>query len=105
MNCIRFGARLSAVIDYDPDDDDVMLPRMTLQPLIENSVRYGLMKKTEHGVIRLRIRHSRGMLRISLYDNGIGFSAEQLKVYNDLQPDDEVNMHGYKPGSVPDCLG
>ena len=93
---IRFGARLSAVIDYDPDDDDVMLPRMTLQPLIENSVRYGLMKKMDHGVIRLRIRHSGGILRISLYDNGIGFSPEQLKMYNDLQPDDDISMHGYR---------
>ena len=93
---IRFGARLSAVIEYDPEDDGVRLPRMTLQPLIENSVRYGLMKKTDQGVIRLRIRHSGGMLRISLFDNGIGFTTEQLEAYNHLQPDDEVNMHGYR---------
>ena len=31
---IRFGARLSAVIQYDPDDDGATLPRMTLQPLV-----------------------------------------------------------------------
>ena len=92
---IRFGARLSAVIEYDPDDDGIPLPRMTLQPLVENSVRYGLMKKTEHGVIRLRIRHTGGQLRISLYDNGIGFSPEQLEIYNHLQVDDEMNMHGF----------
>lgn len=92
---IRFGARLSAVIEYDPDDDGILLPRMTLQPLVENSVRYGLMKKTEHGVIRLRIRHAAGQLRISLIDNGIGFSPEQLDVYNHLQADDELNMHGF----------
>ena len=93
---IRFGARLSAVIEYDPDDDGVELPRMTLQPLVENSVRYGLMKKTDQGVIRLKIRRSGGMLRISLYDNGIGFSPEQLEVYNNVQPDDGLNMHGYR---------
>ena len=93
---IRFGSRLSAVIDYDPDDDGVELPRMTLQPLVENSVRYGLMKKTDRGVIRLRIRHSEGTLKISLYDNGIGFSPEQLKDYNNVQPDDSLNMHGYR---------
>ena len=59
---IRFGARLSAKIDYDPDDDGLPLPRMTLQPLVENSVRYGLMKKLDHGVIRLRVRHTDGLL-------------------------------------------
>lgn len=93
---IRFGARLSAKIDYDPDDDLIPLPRMTLQPLVENSVRYGLMKKLDHGVIRLRVRHGDGKLKISLFDNGIGFSPEQLEIYNHLQPDDSLNMHGYR---------
>ena len=93
---IRFGARLSAVIEYDPDDDGILLPRMMLQPLVENSVRYGLMKKTGHGVIRLRIRHTGGQLRISLFDSGIGFSPAQLEVYNHLQPDDNLTMHGYR---------
>ncbi|MBR0227463.1 MAG: histidine kinase [Clostridia bacterium] len=93
---IRFGSRLSAKIDYDPDDDGLPLPRMTLQPLVENSVRYGLMKKLDHGVIRLRVRHTGGLLKISLFDNGIGFSPEQLEIYNHLQPDDGLNMHGYR---------
>ncbi len=93
---IRFGSRLSAKIDYDPDDDGLPLPRMTLQPLAENSVRYGLMKKLDHGVIRLRIRHTGGQLKISLFDNGVGFSPEQLEIYNHLQPDDGLNMHGYR---------
>ena len=93
---IRFGARLSAVIEYDPDDGGLMMPRMTLQPLVENCVRYGLMKKTEKGIIRLRIRHSGGEIRISLYDNGIGFSEEQLETYNHLTPDDDINLHGYR---------
>ena len=93
---IRFGARLSAVIDYDPDDDGVEMPRMILQPLIENSVRYGLMKKTDGGVIRLKVRRSEGTLRISLYDNGTGFTPEQLEAYNNLEPDDDVNIHGFR---------
>ena len=93
---IRFGARLSAVIEYDPDHDSIMLPRMTLQPLVENCVRYGLMKKRDRGVIRLTIRHSGGRLIVSLYDNGIGFSQEELEVYNHLQPDDDLSMHGFR---------
>ena len=93
---IRFGVRLSAKIEYDPDDDGIPLPRMTLQPLVENSVRYGLMKKLDHGVIRLRVRHTGGQLRISLFDSGIGFSPDQLEIYNHLQPDDDLNLHGYR---------
>jgi len=93
---IRFGSRLSATIEYDPDDDGVMLPQMTLQPLVENSVRYGLMKKMSRGTIRLRVRHSGGFLKISLYDNGVGLTPEQVEEYNHLQPSDEMNAHGFQ---------
>lgn len=93
---IRFGSRLSATIEYDPDDDGVMLPQMTLQPLVENSVRYGLMKKMSKGIIRLRIRHSGGFLKISLFDNGVGLTPEQAEEYNHLQPGDEMNAHGFE---------
>ena len=33
---------------------------------------------------------------MSLYDNGIGFSQEELEVYNHLQPDDDLSMHGFR---------
>ena len=69
---------------------------MTLQPLVENSVRYGLMKKMSRGTIRLRVRHSGGFLKISLYDNGVGLTPEQVEEYNHLQPSDEMNAHGFQ---------
>ena len=93
---IRFGNRLSATIEYDPDVDQVLLPQMTLQPLVENSVRYGLMKKMSKGKIRLRVRHSQGLLKISLYDNGIGLTPEQVAEYNHSEPSDEMNAHGFQ---------
>ena len=93
---IRFGTRLSAIIDYDPDDDEIMLPQMTLQPLVENSIRYGLMKKMDKGIIRLRIRHKVGQLRITLFDNGTGFPEELVEAYNHLELGEEMEIHGYK---------
>ena len=32
----------------------------------------------------------------SLFDNGIGFSPEQLETYNSLQPDDSLDIHGFR---------
>lgn len=92
---IRFGPRLQALIDYNDADAEILLPQMTLQPLMENSVRYGLMKKMERGVIRLRIRHRGDRLVISLFDNGTGFPPEVVERYNHLQLEDELEIHGY----------
>ena len=73
-----------------------MLPQMTLQPLVENSVRYGLMKKMDRGVIRLRIRRRDGRLVISLFDNGTGFPQALVYEYNHLTLGEEMEIHGYK---------
>ncbi|MBR5109664.1 MAG: histidine kinase [Clostridia bacterium] len=91
---IRFGSRLDAQISYDPEDDRIFLPRMTLQPLIENSVQYGVMKKTEKGLIRLGVYRRKNRVVISLFDNGIGFSKEQIDYYEHLSTENVREIHG-----------
>lgn len=93
---IRFGERFCAVIDCEDEDGDrILLPQMTLQPLVENSVRYGLMRKQGRGIIRLKIRHRGGRLRISLYDNGTGFPQQVIERYERMNLADELEIHGY----------
>lgn len=93
---IRFGERFCAMIDCeDEDSESILLPQMTLQPLVENSVRYGLMRKQGRGVIRLKIRHRGGRLRITLYDNGTGFPQEMIERYERMNLADELEIHGY----------
>ena len=91
---IRFGERLQALIEYDPDDGDILLPQMTLQPLVENSIRYGLMKKVGKGRVRLRIRHTGNRLKISLYDNGVGFPKELMDKYQNMLLAQQLELHG-----------
>ena len=91
---IRFGNRLDAQILYDAEDDQIFLPRMTLQPLIENSVQYGVMKKTEKGSIRLKVFRRRNRIVISLFDSGVGFTKEQIDYYEHLSMDDTREIHG-----------
>ena len=91
---IRFGDRLAAQITYDAEDDRIFLPRMTLQPMIENSVQYGIMKKTDKGVIRLGVYRRENRVVISLFDNGIGFNREQIEYYENLTMDNVREIHG-----------
>ena len=91
---IRFGSRLDAQINYDDEDDQIFLPRMTLQPLIENSVQYGVMKKTEKGLIRLKVFRRKNRIVISLFDNGVGFTQEQIDYYEHLSMENTREIHG-----------
>ena len=91
---IRFGNRLDAQINYDAEDESILLPRMTLQPLIENSVQYGVMKKTKKGLIRLKVYRRGSQIVISLFDNGVGFTKEQIDYYEHLSMENVGEIHG-----------
>ena len=91
---IRFGNRLDAKIAYDAEDDCIFLPRMTLQPMIENSVQYGIMKKTQKGLIKLGVYRRGHRIVISLFDNGIGFTQEQINYYENLTMGSIQEIHG-----------
>ena len=91
---IRFGSRLNAQITYDAEDDRIFLPRMTLQPMVENSVQYGVMKKPEKGLIRLGVYRRGNRTVISLFDNGVGFTKEQIDYYEHLSMDSIQEIHG-----------
>lgn len=91
----RFSDRLKAVIDWDHKGGASPVPQLTLQPLVENSVRYGLMKKPTSGVIRLKIRCRGDRIRISLYDNGMGFPNELIEKYRSMSFEGELELHGF----------
>ena len=56
------------------------VPRLILQPLVENSIYHGIRPKGEHGVIRVTVKRQEDFLFLSIYDNGIGMSAHQREL-------------------------
>ena len=71
---IRMGERLSYSIDVPPELLDVSIPPLSLQPLVENSIKHGLEPKLEGGNVRLRARAADGALQLDVEDDGLGFS-------------------------------
>lgn len=68
----RFGERLT--VEYDIDDslmEERILP-LIIQPLVENSIRHGLMKRKNGGVVKITVKKEIDGIRISVADNGIG---------------------------------
>ena len=72
---VRFGDRLEVRLDVDPALDDVRVPALLVQPLVENAVRHGIETREEGGRIDVRARSVAGEVVIDVEDNGLGLPA------------------------------
>lgn len=73
----RFGGRLC--VEYDVDSElDIWIPPLVLQPLVENSVRHGLMSSLKGGTVKISIKRTvNNSVRFVIEDNGCGMSAKK----------------------------
>lgn len=62
-------------IDPEIDQNEVYLPCMMLQPIVENSIVHGIVPKRGKGKIKIDLLREDEMLKISVTDNGIGRAA------------------------------
>jgi len=60
---IRFGDRLSVVLP-SREFHGVRLPSLSLQPLVENAVRYGVAQRIEGGIVEVQVEHQDGQCRV-----------------------------------------
>lgn len=76
---IRYEGRFQA--EFDPDErlGDVEIPRMLIQPMIENAILHGLQKSKAGGRLSVRAALDGGRLRVVVEDNGIGMSEPLLE--------------------------
>jgi sensor histidine kinase YesM len=75
---VRFGDRLKFERDVDPTCLNAKVPPMILQPLVENSVKYGIGPKPEGGTIYLTVRRSGSIIFFEVKDNGLGSKAKKV---------------------------
>lgn len=67
--------------EYSLQEDlmDIQVPKLILQPLVENSLYHGVRLKGEKGVIRISAFRKKNKLHIVVYDSGIGMNEEQIR--------------------------
>lgn len=74
----RFRDRLS--VNWEVDEDiHVMIPSLTIQPLVENAIRHGLMKSETGGQLTIRIFKRDAYVDISVEDDGVGMEKTFIK--------------------------
>lgn len=99
----RFEDRFDMEIDLEREElRELFLPRMTIQPLVENAMIHGLEKVEHKGLIRVSLMEAQGRLIITVSDNGFGMTREELLRFNArLQsPFDEQPASGKEHGGI-----
>lgn len=79
---MRFGDFFEVIWDRDAACMDVEVPKLILQPLIENAIQHGLLVNSEMeqtGKIKIRVRNLEDDVIICVIDNGAGISESRLR--------------------------
>lgn len=76
----RYGGQLKVVTHIDPDTQHCRVPKLFIQPLIENAVFHGLSRRVEEGsCLTLECLKKGDRCIVSVRDNGIGMDPDTLK--------------------------
>ncbi|BAK99880.1 putative two-component histidine kinase [Oscillibacter valericigenes Sjm18-20] len=82
----RFGSRLTLKIEYEEDDVDTLirckLPKLTLQPIVENAIIHGIEQKLGNGTVTIKLMMTQRCLLIRISDDGVGMDPEILEKVN-----------------------
>lgn len=81
----RFGDELQYSIEMENDLADILVPKMLLQPIIENYFKHGFENREGIGEIKIKCNKMDSSLHISVIDNGLGVSKERLaEIYSNF---------------------
>lgn len=76
---VRFAGDIHFTREVDADVENVRIPSMILQPVVENAVNHGIRDIDWEGHIDLKVHRETDALEISIRDNGKGMTQEQIE--------------------------
>jgi len=108
----RFEERLKVEIDVDSQAMNAEVPNMILQPLVENSIRHGISRKVDGGLITIRAHRQSNRIQIEVSDDGgdltsevhagmgIGLSNTQARLQQSYGMDYRFEINSTKTGTT-----
>jgi sensor histidine kinase YesM len=78
IQTLRFGERINFVLSYAKEIGTVVVPRLIIQPLVENAVKYGVKTLLRDAVVSISVEPIEDTIRIRVADNGVGMDEEKL---------------------------
>ncbi len=76
---LRYGGRFQVTYDVEDSLCAYSMPKLLLQPIVENAVTHGLMPAREAGMLHISGRLAKGKIVFRVSDTGAGMAPEALK--------------------------
>lgn len=81
----RYNNRFQVIYNVDPCTLDIKVPKLFIQPFVENSIFHGLSKKqTSDGTLTLSSDRKDGKCVITVHDNGVGMDLQTLETLRSI---------------------
>lgn len=77
---IRYDDSFSSVIDMDERAKRMLIPKLTLQPLVENAIYHGIKPKGEKGNLRIQVKLTDEDVEIRIEDDGVGMDQATVNM-------------------------
>ncbi|PAB59505.1 sensor histidine kinase [Anaeromicrobium sediminis] len=79
----RYKDKIEIIYDIKTIKEEVKIPSLTIQPLVENAIKHGILKKEGRGKIYIRVKErDDDKILIEIKDEGIGIDEEVIeKIY------------------------
>lgn len=94
----RYENRFELVLSIPPEFYSYQILKLTLQPLIENSIKHGLEMKLGKGTIKIEIISLNKSIKIQVSDNGIGMNSKKIEELNRSLSANEFSREGMESG-------
>lgn len=92
---MRYIEYLDYQLDFEEEILNYQIPKLTLQPLVENSIYHGLKQKEDKGILIISGMLENGEVKIEVFDDGVGMSEEKIyRVLNRPVNDQKSNDFG-----------
>ncbi|WP_297406322.1 LytS/YhcK type 5TM receptor domain-containing protein [uncultured Cetobacterium sp.] len=75
----RFSSRFNIIYNIDDNISDIKIPSLTIQPLVENSIKHGILKQRDPGTVTISINKKKSFCLVSIEDDGVGIDEEIIK--------------------------
>ena len=76
----RFGDKLNIVYDVEESLYNFQIPSLIIQPLVENSIKHGILKKRDNGFVKIIVKKIDKDIEVAIEDDGVGI--EQAVIDN-----------------------
>lgn len=87
----RFGKKIKFNLDVDEDTLNNSLPKLLIQPIIENTIYHGLEMKKGGGTVYITIKKENDQLIITVADDGLGIEKNKLLALIEAMSDDKFS--------------